>query len=63
MSARSCSNCFYFEERTSFCRRFPPQPVMGRNWNSSDEEVVFSATIFPKIDRPTMDYCGEWERR
>jgi len=62
MSQKSCSICYYFEERTGFCRRNPPTVVLGRNLNHSGEDVIFSTTLWPKPDQNTRDWCGEFER-
>jgi hypothetical protein len=60
---KSCLSCVHFEDRTHFCRKNPPQVVLGRNYDHRGDEVVFSATFFPKIDRPELDYCSEWKKR
>lgn len=51
----NCSSCWWFETETGFCRRNPPVPFqMNRNG-----KMVTSAK-YPKIVRPTSDWCGEW---
>lgn len=51
----TCSNCKFYEERTRFCRRFPPTPLAIEE----NSKFVFTST-FPKIHLPNVDFCGEF---
>jgi hypothetical protein len=50
-----CQNCEFFEPRTSFCRRYPPTPMII---NVGGVQVTTSN--FPKISIPDVDWCGEF---
>jgi len=58
---KCCNNCIHLDKRTLFCRRNPPTPVLGKNYDKNDVEVVFSTTLFPKIIKPELDWCSEFK--
>lgn len=61
----NCSMCSFFEPRTAFCRRFPPQTInSGKHEDMNTGYVTtFAKAVFPVITRPMVDYCGEFNRK
>jgi hypothetical protein len=53
----SCKQCTYFDSDNSFCRRFPPTPVVIKR---DGKQLVVSK--YPVIQMPNVDYCGEIRR-
>ena len=44
-----CVNCLFFDPRTCFCRKGPPQVIVNRDG--------FFSSMFPKISFPLLDFC------
>ena len=57
MKDECCFLCRSFEERTCFCRRRPPVPVVVER---DGQMLVMSK--FPVIKFPKSDWCDEFER-
>jgi len=55
---KCCFDCKYFDDRTHFCRRTPPIPVVFYD-NKTKENKVSSK--FPVITMPELDYCSQFE--
>lgn len=55
----NCSNCKFFEERTNFCRRFPPTVTMSEFTISNSDSNNHVVAYFPKIGKKDVDWCGE----
>jgi hypothetical protein len=55
---KCCQNCIFFESANSFCRRFPPTPLVVKKKTQSKFVVE---GMFPIISKPTKDWCGEFE--
>ena len=53
-----CLNCKWFEERTCFCRKNPPQVVI-----QYANRMAFPSSIFPKITVPVIDWCSEFKNK
>lgn len=60
----TCSECAFFDNRNSFCRRFPPSVIPSGN--KYDEltgyKTTFAKTVYPIISMPEVDYCGEFQQ-
>lgn len=56
MCDKKCANCKFFEERTKFCRKNPPQA----NVVYENGKTFFTST-FPKIQMPEIDFCWQHE--
>lgn len=53
-----CINCTFWDERNSFCRRYPPTSVVV---NRNNRELVIS--VYPVIQKPELDHCGEFNKK
>lgn len=57
MNKENCNTCKWFEDRTNFCRKSPPTPMLITNTNNGyDRQKV--AAMFPTVAFPHLDYCG-----
>ena len=58
-----CIKCRFFDNRNSFCRRFPPTTIPSGN--KYDEltgyKITFAKTVYPIMSMPEVDYCGEFQ--
>ena len=54
-SSKTCKTCKFFELRTGFCRKNPPNVLLIPTNNDT-----FINSVFPKIGYPELDWCGEW---
>lgn len=61
----SCNNCHFFEPRTKFCRRFPPQTINSgkREDDYTGYVTTYAKSVFPIIKCPLSDYCGEFRQK
>lgn len=65
-SGESCPTCYYHDDTTTFCHRYPPRPVLDleRVWSGDDDEPHY---ITADADRQTFTvktcWCGEWRKR
>lgn len=56
-----CKECGFYEERTGFCRRFPPTPVIiGVKDKQTHELKDYAVSKYPVISFPDADWCGEF---
>ncbi len=65
MSNRVCRGCEFYEDRTGFCRRFPPTPVIisvKANENKKENKDI-AVSKYPVISFPDADWCGEFNYR
>lgn len=53
---KACIMCIYYEERSGFCRRFPPKPLVV-----PDTYGTHIMSAFPKIPAPNLDWCSEFK--
>ena len=53
---KKCINCKFFEERTGFCRKEPPKPVVIK-----ENGQCFISSVFAKIPMPQLDFCHEFQ--
>lgn len=54
----NCNNCIHFDQRTHFCRKAPPKPVVFYDPKIKENKV---SSKFPVITLPELDYCSEFE--
>lgn len=47
--SKSCASCKFFDSRTGFCRKDPPQVVVNADG--------YYVAVFPKIQLPFLDFC------
>lgn len=52
----SCETCKYFESRTKFCRKNPPNSIV-----IEENGKKFMTSSFPKIQMPQLDFCAEYK--
>lgn len=54
---KCCLNCKWFEERTGFCRKNPPQsiPVYVKGIGQ------LTNNVWPKIPMPNVDWCSYFD--
>lgn len=52
-----CINCKYFEARTNFCRKAPPQII--QQYIKSIGTVTNA--VWPKVPLPALDWCSYFE--
>lgn len=58
MENKNCINCKFFEERTSFCRKEPPKPIVV-----NENGQAYISSVFAKIPMPQLDYCFQFQQR
>jgi len=62
MNKISCAICEFYEERTGFCRRFPPTPVVIAVADKKyHENKDYAVSKYPVISFPDIDWCGEFK--
>lgn len=49
---KKCSTCKFFESRSGFCRKNPPQVIVNADG--------YYVAAFPKIAFPMLDFCFEY---
>lgn len=52
-----CANCKFFEVRTGFCRKDPPQII--QTYIKSVGTVTNA--VWPKIPFPELDWCSNFD--
>jgi len=58
---RVCKQCEFYEERTGFCRRFPPTSVIINVKDKKTNEFKdLAVSKYPVISLPNADWCGEF---
>ena len=57
-----CRECIFYEDRTGFCRRYPPISVVIAVKDKNTGEVKdLAVSKYPVISFPDADWCGEFE--
>lgn len=57
LNKETCVNCKFFEVRTGFCRKNPPQII--QSYIKSVGTVTNA--VWPKIPFPELDWCSDFE--
>ena len=52
-----CANCRWFDRRTCFCRKNPPQVVI-----QYVNRMAYPNAVFPKVPMPALDWCSAFDR-
>ena len=61
MKEECCRKCEFYEERTGFCRRFPPTPVVIAIQNKHTKQLKdHVVSKYPVISFPDADWCAEF---
>lgn len=53
---KCCTNCKYFEVRTGFCRKEPPQIIQQYIKNIG----TVTNAVWPKVPFPALDWCSRF---
>lgn len=51
-NSRKCATCKFFESRSGFCRKNPPQVIVNADG--------YYVAAFPKIAFPLLDFCFDY---
>lgn len=51
-NSRKCATCKFFESRSGFCRKNPPQVIVNADG--------YYVAVFPKIAFPLLDFCFDY---